>query len=82
MLTTQSSRYRQAQKAHENKRERANEFMHTKLSSSFLQNFTSFRAWREDIDRRLWEWKESAPLAEDTNVKFSVKFLELNYWRR
>ena len=64
-----------------NKRDRPNEFMHTRLSSSFLQNFASFHAWRKDIDRRLWEWKESAPLQEDTTVQFSVKFLELNYWQ-
>ena len=55
--------------------------MHSRLSSSFLQNFVSFHAWRKDIDRRLWEWKESAPLQEDTTVQFSVQFLELNYWQ-
>ncbi|KAL8830213.1 MAG: hypothetical protein Q9191_001553 [Dirinaria sp. TL-2023a] len=73
--------YRQAQRTHQSKRDRPNEFMHTRLSSSFLQNFASFHAWRKDIDRRLWEWKESAPLQEDTTVQFSVKFLELNYWQ-
>ena len=55
--------------------------MHTKLSSPYLQGFEGFHAWRRDIDRRLWEWKESAPLQEDTTVQFSVKFLELNYWQ-
>ena len=73
--------YRQAQKTHENKRDRRNEYMHTRLSSSFLQSFPSFNAWRKDVDRRLWEWNESAPLKEDINVEFSVKFLELNYWQ-
>jgi len=73
--------HRQAQKTHENKRDRRNEFMHTRISSPFLHNFTSFHAWREDIDSRLWDWKESAPLSEDTNVQFSTKFLELNYWQ-
>lgn len=73
--------YRQAQKVHEKDRKRSNQYMHTKLSSSFLQPFDSFNAWRKDIDRRLWEWKESAPLQKDTTVKFSVKFLELNYWQ-
>ena len=72
--------YRQAQKTHETKKGRPNEYMHSRLSSSFLQNFASFQAWRKDIDRRLWEWKESAPLQEDTCSDFSVKFLELNYW--
>ena len=73
--------YRQAQKVHAKDRKRSNQYMHTKLSSAFLQPFESFHAWREDIDRRLWEWKENAPLQQDTTVKFSVKFLELNYWQ-
>ena len=73
--------YRQAQKVHEQDRKRSNQFMHTQLSSPFLEPFESFHAWRKDIDRRLWEWKESAPLQKDTTVQFSVKFLELNYWQ-
>ena len=73
--------YRQAQRIHEGRKHGSNQYMHTRLSSSFLQNFVSFHAWRKDIDRRLWEWKESAPLQEDTTVQFSVHFLELNYWQ-
>lgn len=73
--------YRQAQTTHGNHGKRSNQYMHTRLSSSFLQPFDSFNAWRKDIDRRLWEWKESAPLQKDTTVNFSVKFLELNYWQ-
>ena len=73
--------YRQAQKVHAKDGKRVNQYMHTKLTSGFLQPFDSFHAWREDIDRRLWEWKENAPLQHDTTVHFSVKFLELNYWQ-
>ena len=74
--------YRQAQRVHERDRGAANQYMHTTLSSSFLQPFrNSFSAWRADIDHRLWEWKESAPLQKDTSVGFNVKFLELNYWQ-
>ena len=73
--------YRQAQRVHAKDGERKNPFMHTKLSCSFLQPFESFHAWRKDIDRRLWEWRESAPLQQDTTVQFSIKFLELNYWQ-
>lgn len=73
--------YRQAQQARENGRNSTNEYMHTKLLSPFLDGFESFRAWRKDIDRRLWEWKESAPSQKDTTVQFSVQFLELNYWQ-
>lgn len=73
--------YRQAQKAHAADRTHHNQYMHTNLPSPFLQNFDSFHAWRRDIDRRLWDWKESAPLQQDTTVQFSVKFLELNYWQ-
>ena len=74
--------YRQAQRVHDRDRAGANIYMHTTLSSSFLQPFrNSFSAWRADIDHRLWEWKESAPLQKDTSVGFNVKFLELNYWQ-
>ncbi|KAL8721105.1 MAG: hypothetical protein Q9225_002128 [Loekoesia sp. 1 TL-2023] len=73
--------YRQAKEVHRSSTKQRNEYMHTKLSSSFLQPFDSFHAWRQDMDRRLWEWKESAPRQEDTTVQFSVQFLELNYWQ-
>ena len=73
--------YRQAQKVHAKDREGSNPYMHTNLSSAFLGPFVSFQAWRKDIDRRLWEWKETAPLQQDIAVNFSVKFLELNYWQ-
>lgn len=55
--------------------------MHTKLSSPFLAKFSSFRAWRIDIDRRLAEWRDSSPTQMDTGVQFSPLFLELNYWQ-
>ena len=73
--------YRQAQQARARGKNSENRFMHTKLKSPFLQNFESFAAWRRDIDRRLWEWKESAPTQAETTVQFSVHFLELNYWQ-
>ena len=55
--------------------------MHTQLPSPFLAKFDSFRSWRIDIDRRLWQWKESAPTKRETGVQFSTEFLELNYWQ-
>lgn len=73
--------YQQAQIARQSGANMKNEFMHTKLPSPFLVNFESFRAWRKDIDRRLWEWKESAPDQKETGVAFSIQFLELNYWQ-
>jgi hypothetical protein len=73
--------YRQARQARAKGRNRGNEYMHTKLHSPFLENFDSFVAWRKDIDRRLFEWKESAPRQKDTTVQFSIQFLELNYWQ-
>ena len=51
------------------------------LTSPFLDGFESFRSWRKDIDRRLWEWKCSAPQQDVTGVQFELKFLELNYWQ-
>ncbi|KAI4102659.1 MAG: hypothetical protein L6R37_004249 [Teloschistes peruensis] len=73
--------FRQAQQAHASSSKPGHRYMHTKLCLSFLQPFESYQAWRQDIDRRLLEWKESAPLQRDTNVKFPVQFLELNYWQ-
>lgn len=73
--------YRQAQQVLVSRRSDHNEYRHTNLACPFLQNFDSFQDWRRDIDRRLWEWKESAPQQQDTAVKFSVHFLELNYWQ-
>jgi hypothetical protein len=73
--------YQQAQMVRQMGTNSGNEFMHTKLLSPFLLNFDSFRSWRRDIDRRLWEWKESAPTPQDTDVQFSHQFLELNYWQ-
>ncbi|KAI9811048.1 MAG: Fungal specific transcription factor [Pycnora praestabilis] len=73
--------YQQAQHARANGANRGNRYMHTKIPSPFLQNFDSFRSWRIDIDRRLWEWKESAPTKAQIGVQFSIEFLELNYWQ-
>ena len=73
--------YQQAQIARRSGANMNNEFMHTKLPSPFLVFFDSFRSWRKDIDRRLWEWKESAPDQKETGVAFSIQFLELNYWQ-
>jgi len=73
--------HRQAQQARESGANQGNDFMHTKLPSPFLANFDSFRMWRLDIDRRLWEWKESSPNQVETGVQFSPLFLELNYWQ-
>jgi hypothetical protein len=73
--------HRQAQQARASGANQCNEFMHTKLPSPFLAKFDSFRAWRVDIDRRLLEWKDSAPTQHDAGVQFSPLFLELNYWQ-
>ncbi|XPS92224.1 hypothetical protein M3J09_001628 [Ascochyta lentis] len=73
--------HRQAQQARASGSNQRNEFMHTKLPSPFLANFESFRHWRADIDRRLQEWKDSAPTQLDAGVQFSPLFLELNYWQ-
>ncbi|KAH8735882.1 fungal-specific transcription factor domain-containing protein [Ilyonectria robusta] len=54
---------------------------HIHLPSPFLVQFDSFRSWRIDIDRRLYQWKTSAPTRLETGVMFSTEFLELNYWQ-
>ncbi|KAI7160267.1 hypothetical protein KC349_g3586 [Hortaea werneckii] len=58
-----------------------NPFMNTDLLNPFLHKFRSFRDWRADVDRRLWEWRESAPKQTCTGVAFTPLFLELNYWQ-
>jgi hypothetical protein len=59
----------------------SNSHIHTRLQSPFLQKFGSFRSWRVDIDRRLREWRDSAPRKEEIGVRFSTEFLQLNYWQ-
>ncbi|KAF7550272.1 hypothetical protein G7Z17_g5813 [Cylindrodendrum hubeiense] len=54
---------------------------HIHLPSPFLVQFDSFRSWRIDIDRRLYQWKTTAPTRQETGVMFSTEFLELNYWQ-
>lgn len=74
--------HQQAQAFRRSEANRNNDYMHTSLPSPFLVHFDSnFRLWRKDIDRRLWEWKQSAPYQQDTGVDFKVHFLELNYWQ-
>ncbi|TVY89987.1 Positive regulator of purine utilization [Lachnellula willkommii] len=73
--------HQQAQQARAGGANQRNPYMHTALPSPFLSKFDSFRSWRIDIDKRLWEWKSSAPTKRETGVAFSVEFLELNYWQ-
>ena len=58
-----------------------NKYIHTDLASPFLSKYASFRDWRSDVDRRLWEWKESSPRQPDTGVAFTPLFFELNYYQ-
>jgi len=74
--------HRQALQARDRGVNQDNPYMHKTLPSPFLRDFGgSFRVWRQDIDRRLWEWKECAPTQEDAGVQFSPLFFELNYWQ-
>ena len=73
--------FRQAQAVHASSTREKNPHMHTSLPSPFLLRFDCFRSWRIDIDRRLWEWKNSAPKKEDTGMAFSTEFFDLNYWQ-
>lgn len=73
--------HRQAQQVRVSGVNEGNQFMHTNLPSPFLQRFATFRGWRMDVDRRLWEWNQSAPTQSMTGVQFTPLFLELNYWQ-
>lgn len=73
--------YQQTQLARASGQNRQNAYMHTQLPSPFLHKFDSFRSWRMDIDRRLYEWKNSSPTRADAGVQFSTEFYDLNYWQ-
>ncbi|ROW09348.1 hypothetical protein VMCG_02547 [Cytospora schulzeri] len=73
--------YQQAQAARTSGQNIKNPYMHTSLPSPFLSKYDSFRAWRIDIDKRLYQWKASAPTKQNTGVGFSTEFLDLNYWQ-
>lgn len=73
--------FQQAQIARAGGQNARNPYMHTHLPSPFLSKFESFRSWRIDIDKRLYEWKNSAPTQKETGVAFSTEFLDLNYWQ-
>ncbi|CAN8102721.1 unnamed protein product [Discula destructiva] len=73
--------YQLAQSARSSGQNSQNIYMHTNLPSPFLSKFESFRAWRIDIDKRLYEWKNTAPTRQNTGVGFSTEFLDLNYWQ-
>ena len=52
------------------------------LQTTYLQGFESLRVWHQDMDRRLAEWRKTAPKSRaETGVEFSLEFLELNYWQ-
>ena len=73
--------HRQAEQARALGANQANAYIHKDLASPFLNKFESFRDWRTNIDRRLWEWKESAPKQTETGVTFTPLFFELNYFQ-
>ncbi|KAI1850078.1 hypothetical protein JX266_004457 [Neoarthrinium moseri] len=73
--------YQQTQLARASGQNQRNKYMHTQLPSPFLNKFDSFRSWRMDIDRRLYEWKNSAPTKIESGVQFSTEFFDLNYWQ-
>jgi hypothetical protein len=73
--------YQQTQLARASGQNSRNIYMHTRLPSPFLNQFDSFRSWRKDIDRRLYEWRNSSPSQAESGVLFSPEFLDLNYWQ-
>ncbi|KAH8196516.1 hypothetical protein TruAng_009312 [Truncatella angustata] len=73
--------YQQTQMARAGGQNKKNRFMHTQLPSPFLNRFDSFRSWRIDIDKRLHDWKQESPSQQESGVKFSPEFYDLNYWQ-
>ncbi|KAL4785863.1 fungal-specific transcription factor domain-containing protein [Aspergillus varians] len=76
VLQHQQARFARSRVPHSTKN-----FMRADVVSPFLQGFDSFRSWRRDVDRRLLEWKQSAPAPQENGVRFPLEFLELNYWQ-
>ncbi|KAL5338481.1 fungal-specific transcription factor domain-containing protein [Aspergillus crustosus] len=76
VLQHQQARFARQRVPHE-----AKNFMRADVVSPFLQGFDSFRSWRRDVDRRLLDWKQSAPVPQENGVRFPLEFLELNYWQ-
>jgi hypothetical protein len=57
-------------------------YTHRDLPCPYLKQFDdNFLIWRENMDRRLSEWNDSAPTQEEAGVRFSPMFFELNYWQ-
>ncbi|KAL5594604.1 hypothetical protein BROUX41_001523 [Berkeleyomyces rouxiae] len=73
--------FNQTRAARDNGQNMHNNAIQSHLLSPFLARFDSFRSWRIDIDRRLYQWRVSAPTRDATGVAFSTEFLELNYWQ-
>ena len=73
--------HRQIQQVREKGVNATNQWMHTGLPSPFLQKYGSFREWRSNVDKRLWDWIQSSPTQTMAGVAFSPLFLELNYWQ-
>jgi hypothetical protein len=73
--------YQQAQQVRAKRINALGEPVDPTILSPYLAQHSSFRAWRHNIDQRLYEWKESAPVQPSTGVGFDRKFLELNYWQ-
>lgn len=73
--------FQQAEAARAGGQNARNPYIHKDLPSPFLSRYDSFRSWRIDIDKRLYEWKISAPTKKETGVAFSTEFLDLNYWQ-
>ncbi|KAL4913514.1 fungal-specific transcription factor domain-containing protein [Aspergillus aurantiobrunneus] len=76
VLQHQQARFARQRAPHGAKR-----FMRADVVSPFLQGFDSFDSWRRDVDQRLLEWKQSAPVPQENGVRFPLEFLELNYWQ-
>lgn len=73
--------HRQAKEARLRAPKRLDQYMHTNLNSPFLEKFDNYHQWRRDIDRRLWDWVETAPRESQLASKYDPLFFELNYWQ-
>lgn len=54
---------------------------HVDPYSPFPQRFATSHSWREDMDRRLSQWRDTAPDERTSGVSFPPEYFELNYWQ-
>lgn len=54
---------------------------HGELSPSLLQSPSNLNLWRDDMERRLEQWRDTVPEESTSGVTFPTEYFDLNYWQ-